>query len=63
MENMNEKITVSQVVEALEELAPPALAMEWDNPGLQVGRRDSEVKRVYVALDVNDAVLRAAFEP
>ena len=62
MENMNGKITVSQVVEALEELAPPALAMEWDNPGLQVGRRDSEVKRVYVALDVNDAVLRAAFE-
>ena len=62
MENLNGKITVSQVVEALAELAPPALAMEWDNPGLQVGRRDSEVKRVYVALDVNDAVLRAAFE-
>ena len=26
-----------ELIEALEKLAPPAYAMDWDNPGLQVG--------------------------
>ena len=50
------------IIEALDALAPPALAMDWDNPGLQVGRRDSEITKVYVALDVNEKVLAAAAE-
>ena len=50
------------IIEALDALAPPALAMDWDNPGLQVGRRDSEITKVYVALDVNEKVLNAASE-
>ncbi len=37
-------------MEAVERLAPPALAEEWDNCGLQVGDPAAEVRRVLVAL-------------
>ena len=39
---------------------PVASAMEWDNPGLQAGRRDKEVKKIYVALDATDTVIEQA---
>ena len=31
-------MTVKEIVDQLEVLAPPALAESWDNPGLLVGR-------------------------
>ena len=34
--------------------------MEWDNVGLQVGRSDKEVKRIYLALDATDEVIEEA---
>lgn len=37
-------------MEAVERLAPPTLAEEWDNCGLQVGDPEAEVSRVLVAL-------------
>ncbi|QYJ15644.1 GTP cyclohydrolase 1 type 2 [Rubrobacter xylanophilus DSM 9941] len=39
-----------QVIEATERLAPPKLAEDWDNCGLQVGDPAAEVSRVLVAL-------------
>ncbi|MCA3749080.1 MAG: Nif3-like dinuclear metal center hexameric protein [Rubrobacter sp.] len=39
-----------QIIEAVERLAPPELAEEWDNCGLQVGDPSSGVSRVLVAL-------------
>lgn len=41
---------VVEITEAIERLAPPALAEEWDNCGLQVGNPVAEVRRVLVAL-------------
>lgn len=41
---------VSEITEAIERLAPPALAEEWDNCGLQVGDPAAEVRRILVAL-------------
>lgn len=41
---------VREIIEAVERLAPPALAEEWDNCGLQVGDPGTEVSRVLVAL-------------
>lgn len=40
----------SEVIQAIETIAPPALAETWDNCGLQVGDPGSPVKRVLVAL-------------
>jgi len=52
--------TVNHILNALESIAPAALAEEWDNSGLQVGRRDWSVKRVLTALDPTMEVIREA---
>lgn len=52
-----------ELMEKLEKLAPPELALSWDNPGLICGRRDKEVQRVLLALDAdNEAVEKAVRE-
>ncbi|WP_168168863.1 Nif3-like dinuclear metal center hexameric protein [Methanopyrus sp. SNP6] len=54
--------TVQEVIDFVEELAPPDLAEDWDNPGIQVcppGGLDSEAERVMVALDATHALERA----
>lgn len=48
------------LLDALERLAPAALAEEWDNVGLIVGRRTHHVARVLVALDLRGGVLEEA---
>jgi dinuclear metal center YbgI/SA1388 family protein len=40
----------AKIAEAIERIAPPALAEEWDNCGTQVGSLGREVERVLVAL-------------
>ncbi len=50
-------MTSGDVIQILEQLAPTRYACEWDNVGLLLGRRDKEVHRIYVALDVTDEVL------
>ncbi|MFP4306973.1 MAG: Nif3-like dinuclear metal center hexameric protein [Desulfococcaceae bacterium] len=52
--------TVSDVMALMETLAPAQLAEEWDNVGLQVGRRDAPVRKIRVALDPLPAVVEAA---
>ncbi|MCJ7855722.1 Nif3-like dinuclear metal center hexameric protein [Lachnospiraceae bacterium NSJ-143] len=44
----------------LEKRAPLYLSESWDNPGLLVGRRDKEVKKAIVALDVTEDVISEA---
>ena len=51
---------INNLVEILEKLAPTSLAEEWDNPGLLVGERNAEVKKVLVALDATDEVIDEA---
>jgi len=51
-----------EIAEAVELLAPAALAEEWDNPGLQVGCLGSEVHRVLVALTPLPEVFEEAEE-
>ena len=51
-----------KLIDALEQLAPPALALSWDNPGLICGRRDREVRKVLVALDAAEPVVERALE-
>ncbi|MDQ5817385.1 MAG: Nif3-like dinuclear metal center hexameric protein, partial [Actinomycetota bacterium] len=41
---------VRDITDAVEQLAPPSLAEDWDNCGLQVGDPAAKVSRVLVAL-------------
>lgn len=52
--------TVLEIEQALFELAPKELAMDWDNVGLLVGSPDREVSRVLVALDITQGVVEEA---
>jgi dinuclear metal center YbgI/SA1388 family protein len=51
-----------EVAEALERIAPNALAEDWDNPGLQVGGPNGEVDGVLVALTPLPEVFEEAKE-
>lgn len=53
---------VSEVIEALESIAPLELAAEWDNVGLLVGSRRWSAGRVMLTVDLTDAVLAEAIE-
>lgn len=53
-------LTCREVMEILETLAPRQLAVDWDNPGLNVGRMDKEVHKILVALDAIDEVVKEA---
>ena len=55
-------ITVRDIVEKLDKLAPRASACDWDNPGLLVGRYDKEVSSIYVALDATAQAVSEAIE-
>jgi dinuclear metal center YbgI/SA1388 family protein len=55
-------VLVAELVAAVERLAPAALAEEWDNVGLLVGRHNQAVRRVLVALELRDQVLGEAAE-
>ncbi len=51
---------VAQVTEALERIAPPQLAEDWDNVGLLVGDADAEVKKLLLCVDLTADVLAEA---
>ena len=53
-------LTVAEVTEILDELAPARLAEPWDNSGLQVGCNDWPVKKIRVSLDPLPEVVSAA---
>ena len=53
--------TVADILKYIEtEIAPRSMKMDWDNVGLNVGRRDKEVKKILVALDPFAHVCREA---
>lgn len=54
------RANVAQLLAAVADIAPPALAEPWDNVGLQVGSGDAPVRRVLVALEASAAVVREA---
>ena len=55
-------LKVSDLISAIEQMAPPKLAEDWDNCGLQVGSGLWTVKKVWVALDPLLEVVRTAAE-
>ncbi|HIT02704.1 MAG TPA: Nif3-like dinuclear metal center hexameric protein [Candidatus Enterenecus merdae] len=55
-------VTVGNVYDFLQEKAPFALQMDFDNAGFLVGRAGQSVHQVLVALDVTQSVIREAKE-
>ena len=53
-------MTVKDIYDYLNSIAPFDTAEEWDNCGLNVGSFDKDVKKIYIALDVTNDVLEAA---
>ncbi len=49
-----------ELIGLLEKLAPSECACEWDNIGLLTGRYDKEIKKVFIALDATDDVVKEA---
>ena len=61
MNPKNQKtVCVGDIIEIMEDVAPPHLAEAWDNCGLQVGHMDWPVSRIWVALDPLLPVIRSA---
>lgn len=54
--------TVNEVYDFLDKLAPFDLQMDFDNAGFLVGRGESRVKRLLVALDITLPVVQEAAE-
>lgn len=50
-------VTLSTVIEVLDEAYPPALAQDWDSVGLVCGDPDDEVDSVTIAVDATAAVV------
>jgi len=53
-------VKMSQIIEAIEKLAPIDIAEDWDNVGLLLGRREADISRVLIGLDALDAVVDEA---
>ncbi len=52
---------IKKVQEAIERIAPPHLAEEWDNSGFQIRcAADRQIKRILVALEISDEVISEA---
>lgn len=52
--------TVADIIAVMERIAPPTLAEEWDNCGLQVGSSQWPVQKIWVALDPLFSVIESA---
>ena len=45
------------IMAMIEGTYPKSAALGFDNVGLQAGRSEKEVRRIYLALDATDAVI------
>jgi dinuclear metal center YbgI/SA1388 family protein len=51
---------MSQIIEMIENFAPPALASSWDNSGWQVNLGNKSVNKILLALTVTEDILNQA---
>ena len=52
--------SVAQIIKIMENLAPPWLAEDWDNAGLQIGNLQLPARRIWIALDPGPEVIETA---
>ncbi len=54
------KANVADIIAMMDMIAPPDLAEDWDNVGLQVGLAEWNVDKIWIALDPTPQVMAAA---
>ncbi len=52
----------AEIIHILERQSPPEYALAWDNVGLLVGHRNSEIHKLMIAVDATVEVCQMAFE-
>lgn len=58
----NDVAIIADIIRSFESWAPEATAESWDNVGLQVGDKSTQVERALVALDLTPGVVKEARE-
>lgn len=53
---------IKDIIQAIEEFAPPMYQEGYDNSGLQIGNLNDEAKGVLISLDVTEAILDEAMK-
>lgn len=53
---------IKDIIQAIEEFAPPMYQEGYDNSGLQIGNLNDEAKGVLISLDVTEAILDEAMQ-
>lgn len=48
------------IIKVIEATYPKTAALEFDNVGLQAGRSEKEIRKVYLALDATDSIIEQA---
>ena len=51
---------LAEIIESLEQLAPPALSADWDNTGLLLGNRQAAIERIMTCLTITPATAAEA---
>jgi dinuclear metal center YbgI/SA1388 family protein len=57
---MGKTLRISQIVDALETIAPPSLAAAWDNVGLLIGDASARARKLMLCIDLTAPVLDEA---
>jgi len=55
-------MTIKNIIQVIEKIAPLTYAEEWDNVGLLIGDEDTTVKSVLIALELTEAVMQEAID-
>jgi len=53
---------IKDIAAAIEKIAPPKLAQDWDNVGLLIGDSQSDVKNILLTIDITKEVLSEAIK-
>ena len=53
---------IKEIIDCIEEFAPPALQESWDNSGLITGNPETKVHSALISLDVTEEVINDAIE-
>ncbi len=51
---------LKKIISEIENIAPPALALDWDNTGLLIGDEQKQIKKILLTIDITNAVLKEA---
>ena len=51
---------LSDIIKVIDKIAPIEISESWDNPGLQIGDYEWDIKKIMVSLDISNEVLEDA---